>query len=443
MITSSNLSSSEVFHIPLPSAIKSIKALEVLDSRGFPTVSVIVELHNGVTGSAIVPSGASTGEHEAHELRDGDVKRYMGKGVQHAVKNVVELIAPALAGKCTLKLGDLDDAMKTLDGTSNKAKLGANAILGVSLAAAHAGANTQKLPLFQYLGGIDACRLPLPLVNVINGGAHASNSLDFQEFMILPHASTSFRENLRIAAEVFHTLKSNLKKKGHSTGLGDEGGFAPNLKDSEEALNYLMEAITDAGYQPGKDVSLALDVAASELFDRKSGKYVFKKSSQAVLSSEEMIQLYADWCARYPLKSIEDGLDENDWNGWIALTNRLGASTQLVGDDLFVTSKERVKIGVEKKAANAVLVKLNQIGSVSETLETIKYAHRSGFRCIISHRSGETEDTSIADLAVAVEAGQIKTGSISRSERVAKYNRLLWIEGYLGKKAYCENPFAS
>ena len=425
----------------LPTAIRFVKALEVLDSRGFPTVNVTITLADGSTGSAIVPSGASTGEHEAHELRDEDNARYLGKGVQKAVKNVMEAIAPIIKGENVLSLSRLDAAICKADGTPNKAKFGANAILAISLAAAHAGANSLKIPLFQYLGGIHVSRLPLPLVNVINGGAHANNSLDFQEFMLVPHSSTSFKENLRVAAEIFHTLKKNLKKKGHSTGLGDEGGFAPDLKDSTEALDCLMEAIVDAGYQPGTQVSIALDVAASEMFDRTTGKYVFKKSTGQSVTSDELITMYENWVNKYPLKSIEDGLDENDWEGWIRLTARLGQKVQIVGDDLFVTSRDRVAEGVRRKAGNAVLVKLNQIGSVSETLDTINYAHRSNFRCIISHRSGETEDTSIADLAVATEAGQIKTGSISRSERIAKYNRLLWIEDFLGSKAYCENPF--
>lgn len=423
------------------SKIKELRALEVLDSRGFPTLQVTVELKGGAIGSAMVPSGASTGEHEAHELRDKQENRYLGKGVTKAVTNVVEQIAPQIIGSSALELCSIDQTMLAIDGTSNKSKIGANAILGVSLAVAHAASNSLGLPLFQFLGGIQACRLPVPLVNVINGGAHASNSIDFQEFMLVPHASTRFSENLRVAAEIFHTLKRNLKKKGLSTGLGDEGGFAPDLASAEETLNCLMEAITDAGYQPGQDVSLALDVAASEFYDKDSGTYVLKKSSGEKLTTDQMIRLYEGWLDQFPLKSIEDGLDENDWDGWSKLTATLGKKVQLVGDDLFVTNKKRVAMGIEQQAGNSVLIKLNQIGSLSETLDTISLAHRANFSCVISHRSGETEDTSIADLAVAVEAGQIKTGSISRSERIAKYNRLLWIESYLGDRAYCLNPF--
>ncbi len=425
------------------SGIKSISAYECLDSRGFPTVAVSVELFSGITGSAMVPSGASTGEHEALELRDGDPKRYHGKGVLTAVRNVVEKIAPVLIGADALNLRAIDRTMIALDGTETKSSLGANAILGVSLATAHAGARHVGLPLFQYLGGVQARRLPVPLVNVINGGAHATNVLDFQEFMLVPHASARCSENLRIAAEVFHTLKKNLKKKGLSTGLGDEGGFAPDLKTPEEAILCLVEAITDAGYQPGKDVSLALDVAASEFFDKQRGLYVFKKSSREEFSAKDLVALYAGWAKKYPLVSIEDGLDENDWDGWKLLTQELGKTVQLVGDDLFVTNIKRLAMGINQGIGNAILIKLNQIGSVSETLDAIAMAHQNGYRAVISHRSGETEDTSIADLAVAVSAGQIKTGSMSRSERIAKYNRLLWIEQLLGEEAIVENPFVS
>jgi enolase len=390
----------------------------------------------------MVPSGASTGEHEAHELRDGDEKRYSGKGVLKAVQNVEDIIAPAMTGMEVLELGELDRALIALDGTENKSHLGANAILGVSIAAAHAGANHLRIPLFRYLGGLNARRLPIPLVNVINGGAHAANSLDFQEFMIVPHCSTTFFENIRAAAEVFHRLKKNLVKKGMAVGLGDEGGFAPNLGSSEEALDCLMEAITDAGYEPGNEISIALDCASSELFDRKKGTYVFKKSSGEECTSKQLIDLYAAWLKKYPIVSIEDGLDENDWDGWLALTQQLGDQVQLVGDDLFVTNSSRLAMGIDRRIGNSILVKLNQIGTVSETLATIQLAHDNGYSSIISHRSGETEDTTIADLAVAVGAGQIKTGSVCRAERTAKYNRLLWIESFLAGDGYSKNPFA-
>jgi enolase len=425
------------------SEIASVDCLECIDSRGFPTVAVCIELMNGVKGSALVPSGASTGEFEALELRDKDSKRFGGKGVTRALLNIKEKITPLLLGHSVLDLAAVDKRMIEIDGTEAKEKLGANAILGVSLAAAHAGATFVGLPLFQYLGGIAAHRLPVPLVNVINGGAHAANSVDFQEFMLVPVSSTRFSENLRIAAEVFQTLKGNLKKKGLSTGLGDEGGFAPDLEDAEAAIICLMEAISDAGYQPGKDVVIALDVAASEFFDKGKGKYVLKKSTKEELTSRELIQLYSNLCSRYPLVSIEDGLDENDWDGWEELTKTLGSKIQLVGDDLFVTNKKRLAQGIERKAGNSILIKLNQIGSVTETIEAIQLAHKNGFTSIISHRSGETEDTSIADLAVAVNAGQIKTGSVCRSERTAKYNRLLAIEQRLGDYAVVENPFRS
>ena len=424
------------------SSIASISSYECLDSRGFPTVSVTVTLNDGTTGSAMVPSGASTGEHEAHELRDGDEKRYSGKGVLKAVQNVQDIIAPAMAGMEVLELGALDRALIALDGTENKSHLGANAILGVSIAAAHAGANHLRIPLFRYLGGINARRLPIPLVNVINGGAHAANSLDFQEFMIVPHCSTTFFENIRAAAEVFHRLKKNLVKKGMAVGLGDEGGFAPNLGSSEEALDCLMEAITDAGYEPGNEISIALDCASSELFDRKKGTYVFKKSSGEECTSKQLIDLYAAWLKKYPIVSIEDGLDENDWDGWLSLTQQLGDQVQLVGDDLFVTNSSRLAMGIDRRIGNSILVKLNQIGTVSETLATIQLAHDNGYSSIISHRSGETEDTTIADLAVAVGSGQIKTGSVCRAERTAKYNRLLWIESFLAGDGYSKNPFA-
>lgn len=423
------------------SAIASVKAYECLDSRGFPTVAVNMTLADGTSASAMVPSGASTGEHEACELRDGQEDRYLGKGVLKAVENVNEKIAAHIRGDDALELAALDRKLINLDGSDNKSVLGANAILAVSMAAAHAGANFLKVPLFRYLGGSHAHRLPVPLVNVINGGAHAQNSLDFQEFMLVPHFSSTFFENIRAAAEVFHTLKKQLKAKKLSTGIGDEGGFAPDLGSSEEALKCLMEAIETAGYKPGVEISIALDVAASEFYDEESKRYVLKKSSKESYTSEQLVDLYESWLAKYPLVSIEDGLDENDWDGWKLLTSRLGSRLQLVGDDLFVTNPARLAEGIEQGVGNAILIKLNQIGTVSETLQAIELAHRNGYRSIISHRSGETEDTTIADLAVAVGAGQIKTGSVCRSERTAKYNRLLWIETMLAGQAITDSPF--
>lgn len=424
------------------STISSVNAYECLDSRGLPTLSATVILENGVSGTAMVPSGASTGEYEAHELRDGDAKRFGGKGVLKAVMHVNEKIAPAVKGMDAADLEALDQKLIDLDGTENKSNLGANAILAVSLSAAHAAANARKVPLFRHLGGDGANKLPVPLVNVINGGAHAANSLDFQEFMIVPHSARSFAENIRAAAEVFQQLKKILLKKDLAVGVGDEGGFAPNLGSAEEAIVLLMEAISTSGYEPGEQISIALDVAASEFFDEKSGKYILKKSTKEELSSEELIGLYDSWLAKYPLVSIEDGLDENDWKGWQSMTAKIGSKVQLVGDDLFVTNKKRLASGIEDKVANSVLVKLNQIGTVSETLATIKLAHENKYTSIISHRSGETEDTSIADLAVAVGSGQIKTGSVCRAERTAKYNRLLWIEKILGNQAISADPFA-
>jgi enolase len=424
-----------------PSKIAEVTAYEALDSRGFPTVAATVVLQDGTTGSAMVPSGASTGEYEAVELRDGDDARYNGKGVLRAVENVRATIAPVVRDHDVLDLFSLDRKLIDLDGTPNKARLGANALLSVSLAAAHAGANFLRIPLFRHLGGTNARRLPIPLVNILNGGAHAANSLDFQEFMIVPHISTTFFENIRCASEVFHALKKNLKKEGHSTGLGDEGGFAPDLKSSEAALEALMKAISDAGYEPGTQVSIALDVAASEFFDDAQGKYVLKKSSKEAYTSSQMVDMYAGWLEKFPIVSIEDGLDENDWDGWKELTTRLGPDVQLVGDDLFVTNVERLSNGIDQGIGNAILIKLNQIGTVSETLEAIHLAHENGYRSVISHRSGETEDTSIADIAVATGAGQIKTGSVCRGERTAKYNRLLWIETMLSGSSYSSNPF--
>lgn len=422
--------------------IQNIYSYECLDSRGFPTISVTVELADGSIGTAMVPSGASTGEYEAHEMRDGDAERYGGKGVLKAIENIHTKIAPEVIGLDALQQASVDRILKDLDGSENKSNLGANAILGVSLATAHAAANFIGIPLFRYLGGSQARRLPIPLVNVINGGAHATNSLDFQEFMIVPHCSTTFFENIRAAAEIFHQLKKNLQKKNLSTGLGDEGGFAPNLGSSEEALQTLVEAISDAGYTPGTDVSLALDVAASEFYDREKNAYVLKKSSGDTLSSADLVSLYEEWSNKYPIVSIEDGLDENDWDGWAAMTSRIGDRVQLVGDDLFVTNTERLAEGIQRGAANAILIKLNQIGTVTETLDTIQLGSLNGYRSVISHRSGETEDTTIADLAVATGAGQIKTGSVCRSERTAKYNRLLWIETFLNGEGYVISPFA-
>ena len=424
------------------SSIASVTAYECLDSRGFPTVSATVTLQDGTQGTAMVPSGASTGEYEALELRDGDAQRYLGKGVLKAVEHIKEKIAPVVAGHDVLELANLDRKLIDLDGTETKSRLGANAILGVSLAAAHAGANHLGIPLFRYIGGANARQLPVPLVNIINGGAHATNSLDFQEFMIVPHVSSTFFENIRCAAEVFHALKKNLKKKGLSTGIGDEGGFAPDLEGPAATLETLMEAITDAGYEPKTDVSIALDVAASEFYDEDKGRYVFKKSSKEEFSSADMVNLYASWADKYPLVSIEDGLDENDWDGWQLMTEKIGDRVQLVGDDLFVTNTKRLADGIARGAGNAILIKLNQIGTVTETLEAIDLAHKNGYRSIMSHRSGETEDTSIADLAVAAACGQIKTGSVCRSERTAKYNRLLWIETCLAGASICNNPFA-
>lgn len=423
------------------SSIQSITAFEALDSRGFPTVAATVELADGSTGSASVPAGASTGEHEAAELRDGDSGRYLGRGVLKAVANIEEEILPALAGKDGLQQASIDRLMVELDGTANKSSIGANAILAVSMATACAAAKFQGVPLFRYLGGAQARKLPVPLVNILNGGAHASNSLDFQEFMIVPHGSTTFFENLRIAAEVFHTLKKNLKAQGHLVALGDEGGFAPNLESSESAISALLTAISDAGYEPGKDVSLALDVAASEFYDPELGAYVLKKSTNERLSSDQLIELYSSWLARFPIVSIEDGLDQNDWEGWSKLTKRLGPKVQLVGDDLFCTNTSLLRTGFDSGAANAILIKLNQIGTVTETLSAISLAQDNSYRAVISHRSGETEDTFISDLAVATGAGQIKTGSVSRSERTAKYNRLLWIESYLAGEAFMDFPY--
>lgn len=410
--------------------ISEIYAREILDSRGNPTVEVEVVLESGATGRAAVPSGASTGAFEAVELRDGDKGRYLGKGVLNAVKNVNEIIAPELEGLNVFDQVGIDTAMIELDGTDNKGKLGANAILGVSMAVARAAAEEVGLPLFQYLGGVNAKALPVPMMNILNGGEHADNNVDIQEFMVMPVGAKSFREALRMGAEVFHNLKSVLKGKGLNTAVGDEGGFAPNLGSNEEALQVIVEAIKQAGYKPGEEIGLALDVAATEIY--KDGKYVLKAEGKE-LTSEEMVEFYADLVSKYPIVSIEDGLDEEDWNGWKLLTEKLGNKVQLVGDDLFVTNTERLKKGIQNDTANSILIKLNQIGTITETLDAIEMAKRAGYTAVISHRSGETEDCTIADLAVATNAGQIKTGAPSRTDRVVKYNQLLRIEEMIGE----------
>ena len=413
--------------------IGEIVARQVLDSRGNPTVEAEVRLVSGTVGRAIVPSGASTGEHEAVELRDGDKKRYLGKGVLKAVQNVNSEIAGALANFNAADQAALDRKMIELDGTKNKGRLGANAILAVSMAAARAVANEYGLPLYRYLGGAAANTLPVPMMNILNGGAHADNNVDFQEFMVMPVGAPSFSEALRWGVEVFHTLKGVLKKRGYNTAVGDEGGFAPSVKSNVEAIEVVSEAILQAGYKPGEQISIALDPAASELY--KDGKYVFKKSDKSAKSSEEMVRYWAKWAKDYPVVSIEDGLAEDDWDGWAMLTKELGGKIQLVGDDLFVTNVERLQMGIDKGIANSILIKVNQIGTVSETLDAIDLARRNAYTSVISHRSGESEDTFIADLAVATGAGQIKTGSASRTDRVAKYNQLLRIEEALGDGA--------
>jgi enolase len=415
------------------SKIEHIHAREILDSRGNPTVEAEVVLASGERGRAAVPSGASTGEHEAVELRDGDPKRYLGKGVLQAVRNVNEIIAGELKGKDALDQPAIDRRLIELDGTPNKSKLGANALLAVSMATARAAANNQQRPLYRYLGGASANTLPVPMMNIVNGGAHADNNVDFQEFMIVPVGADRFREALRMGAEIFHTLKSVLKKKGSATSVGDEGGFAPNLKSNEEAIETIIQAIVQAGYKAGADVLLALDPAASEFFDGTS--YVFKKSDGRKLLPEEMKTFWVDWVEKYPIISIEDGMAENDWDGWKALTDEIGARVQLVGDDLFVTNTKFLQKGIDLGVANSILIKVNQIGTLTETLEGIELAKANGYTSVISHRSGETEDAFIADLAVATNAGQIKTGSLSRSDRIAKYNQLLRIEEELGSGA--------
>ena len=413
--------------------IKQLKAREILDSRGNPTVEVDVILNNGTVGRAAVPSGASTGQHEAIELRDANPKRYAGKGVSRAVANVNTVILKALKDKDPFKQQQIDELLINLDGTPNKSKLGANAILGVSLAVAKASAIQKKLPLYRYIGGPEAKVLPVPMLNILNGGAHADNNIDLQEFMIMPLGAHTFSEALRWAAEVFHTLKGILKKRKLSTAIGDEGGFAPDLKSNQEAVEVILEAISKAGYKSGKDICIALDPASSSFYE--NGKYVLKAEVNPNRSSLEMIKFYEEWVEKYPIISIEDGLAEDDWDGWKKLTNSLGKKIQLVGDDLFVTNTQRLKKGIDGKIANSILIKLNQIGTLTETLEAINLAKKNNYTAVISHRSGETEDTTIAHLAVATNCGQIKTGSVCRSDRVAKYNELLRIEEGLGKKA--------
>ena len=413
--------------------IKTITAQEVLDSRGNPTVEAWVVLDDGSTASAIVPSGASTGQKEAVELRDGDPTRYGGKGVLHAVENVNTRLAPAIVGMEVTEQRRIDQRMLDLDGTPNKSTLGANAILSVSLAVARAAAHWLRLPLYRYLGGSNASLLPVPCLNVINGGRHADNTVDFQEFMIAPYNAPSFAQSIRMGVETFHALRGVLRKRGYNTGVGDEGGFAPNLKSNEEAVEVILEAITQAGYRPGDDIGLCLDPATSEMW--KDGKYAFFKSGQGEKNPEEMVALWSSWCRQYPIVSLEDGMSEHDWAGWKLLTDRLGSTVELVGDDLFCTNPRILLQGIEKGIANAILIKLNQIGTLTETLDTIELAKRHNYRCFVSHRSGETEDTTIADLTVAVSAGQLKTGSGCRSERVAKFNQLLRIERQLGEQA--------
>ncbi|MBK7391395.1 MAG: phosphopyruvate hydratase [Bacteroidetes bacterium] len=417
------------------STIAAIRAREILDSRGNPTVEVEVITANGVLGRAAVPSGASTGAHEAVELRDNDKKRYLGKGVLKAVNNINTSIAEELQGVNIFAQTAIDKIMIELDGTENKSKLGANAILGVSLAAAKAAAEEIGLPLFRYIGGVNANVLPVPLMNILNGGAHADNSIDFQEFMIVPSGASTFSESLRMGTEVFHALKKVLKDKGYSTNVGDEGGFAPNIKSNPEAIEIVLKAIESAGYKPGHDVFIAMDAATTEMYDEKTGMYTFHKSGGEKLSSSDMVGFWKDWVSKYPIVSIEDGLAEDDWEGWKALTAAIGNTTQLVGDDLFVTNVKRLQRGIQEKSANSILVKVNQIGSLTETINSVDMGKMNSFTTIMSHRSGETEDSTIADLAVALNTGQIKTGSASRSDRIAKYNQLLRIEESLGDMA--------
>ena len=417
------------------SLIANIQAREILDSRGNPTIEVDVWTDTGHMGRAAVPSGASTGAHEAVELRDGDKKRYLGKGVQKAVENVNTTLNNELNGALITEQAMIDRAMLALDGTPNKGNLGANAILGVSLAVAKAAASEAGLPLYRYVGGVNAATLPVPLMNILNGGAHADNKVDVQEFMIMPVGAKHFAEGLRMGAEVFHSLKSVLKKKGLSTNVGDEGGFAPDLPSNEEALKLVMQAIETAGYKPGEDIVLALDCASTEFYNAEKKRYTLESTGD-VLTSQEMVAMWADWAKRYPIVSIEDGMSEDDWEGWKLLTETIGDKVQLVGDDLFVTNTKRLAEGIKKGVGNSILVKVNQIGTLTETIEAVEMAHRAGFTSIMSHRSGETEDSTIADLAVALNCGMIKTGSASRSDRIAKYNQLLRIEEQLGAAAH-------
>jgi enolase len=417
------------------SYISEIFARQILDSRGNPTVEVDVLTDEGVLGRAAVPSGASTGAHEAVELRDGDKKKYIGKGVLKAVKNVNDIIAPELLGYDVADQTGIDEIMIQLDGTANKGKLGANAMLAVSMAVAKAAAEEASLPLFRYVGGTNAKVLPIPMMNILNGGAHADNKIDFQEFMVMPVGAPSFNEGLRWGVEIFHALKSVLKKKGFSTNVGDEGGFAPNIQSNEEAIETVLTAIDAAGYKAGSQIMIAMDAANTELWDSKKKKYVFHKSSGKEISSDQLVKFWEKWVKEYPIASIEDGMAEDDWNGWAALTEAIGSKCQLVGDDLFVTNVTRLQHGIDKSIANALLVKVNQIGTITETINAVTLAQHNGYNTIMSHRSGETEDTTIADLAVALNCGQIKTGSASRTDRMAKYNQLLRIEELLGESA--------
>lgn len=415
--------------------ITSVHARQILDSRGNPTVEADVVTDSGHFGRAAVPSGASTGAHEAVELRDGDAKTYLGRGVLHAVKNVNTELAKAVLGMDCSNQSAIDQALRDADGTPNKARLGANAILAVSMAAARAAAQSQNLPLFQYLGGMGAKTLPVPMMNILNGGAHADNAIDFQEFMVMPVGATSFSQALQMGTEVFHHLKAVLKSKGYSTNVGDEGGFAPNIRSNEEAIETVLEAVHKAGFKTGVDLFIAMDAAMTELYDEKTGLYSFKKSGGATMTTDEVVAYWTKWVDQYPILSIEDGLAEDDWAGWVSLNSAIGGRVQIVGDDLFVTNVDRVSKGIELKAANSVLVKVNQIGTLTETIETVHKAQANGMTCVMSHRSGETEDSTIADLAVALSTGQIKTGSASRSDRMAKYNQLLRIEEMLGAEA--------
>ncbi len=418
------------------SYIYSIQAREILDSRGNPTVEAEVITTDGGFGRAAVPSGASTGAHEAVELRDGDAKRYLGKGVLKAVENINGIIAERIIGWDVFDQQGIDDMMRSLDGTQNKSVLGANAILAVSMAASKAAANELRMPYYKYIGGIHANLLPVPMMNILNGGAHADNKIDFQEFMVMPFGAETFSQSLQMGTEIFHALKSVLKAKGYSTNVGDEGGFAPNLQSNKEALDFVMMAIEKAGYKPGVDVWIALDAAATEFYDAEKNSYILKKSTGDILSSDQMVDFWVEWAKQYPIVSIEDGMAEDDWAGWKNLTGKIGNRVQLVGDDLFVTNPTRLQKGIDEDTANSILIKVNQIGTLTETIQAVEKAHNNGYTSVMSHRSGETEDTTIADLAVALKCGQIKTGSLSRTDRIAKYNQLLRIEQELGNSAH-------